>query len=360
MRTGSRIAAGWAHPLGLTWEYGSVNGVTGGARGELVDRYGRVASDLRVSVTDRCNFRCRYCMPPEGMPWMPKDQILSFEEVERLARVLVELGVRSMKVTGGEPLVRRDVHLLVAKLRGLGDDLDISMTTNGFLLARHAEGLAGAGLDRVTVSCDSLLKHRFADMTLRDALEEVMHGLDVAARHGLTPIKINTVVIRGYNEDEVVDFARLARATGYEVRFIEYMPLDAQDAWDPKGVVPGAEIISRIAEEFDLVHDTDDEPEPATPYRFADGAPGRVGVIPSVTEPFCESCNRLRLTADGQLRACLFALEETDLRGPLRAGASDDEIAELARACVAGKWAGHRIGRDDFVRPGRSMSMIGG
>jgi cyclic pyranopterin phosphate synthase len=329
-------------------------------RGELVDSYGRVASDLRVSVTDRCNFRCRYCMPPEGLPWMPKDQILSFEEIERVARVLVELGVRSIKVTGGEPLVRRDVDVLVRKLRSLGDDLDMSITTNGFLLAKHAARLAEAGLDRVTVSCDSLVKHRFAHMTLRDALEEVLRGLEAAREVGLEPIKINSVVIRDQNEDEVVDFARLARSTGYEVRFIEYMPLDAQDAWDPGGVVPGAEIIARIDEQFPLVPDTDEEPEPATPFRFADGAPGRVGVIPSVTQPFCDSCNRLRLTADGQLRACLFALEETDLRGPLRAGATDDTIAELARGCVAGKWAGHRIGKDDFVKPARSMSMIGG
>jgi len=334
-----------------------VNGVR---RGELVDGFGRVATDLRISVTDRCNFRCRYCMPPEGLPWLPKDEILSFEEIERLARVLVDLGVRSIKVTGGEPLVRRDVDVLVAKLRALGDELDISMTTNGFLLAKHAEGLARVGLDRVTVSCDSLLKHRFADMTLRDALDDVMHGLEIAASRGLTPIKINTVVIRGHNEDEVIDFARLARDTGYEVRFIEYMPLDAQDAWDPAGVVPGSEILARIAEIYALEPDTDDEPEPVTPYRFVDGAPGRVGVIPSVTQPFCESCNRLRLTADGQLRACLFSLEETDLRGPVRTGATDDDIAELARGCIAAKWAGHRIGQDDFVRPARSMSMIGG
>jgi cyclic pyranopterin phosphate synthase len=205
-----------------------------------------------------------------------------------------------------------------------------------------------------------LIKHRFAEMTLRDALDQVMEGLEAAARVGLTPIKINTVVIRGHNEDEVLDFARLVRSTGYDVRFIEYMPLDAQDQWNAEGVVPGAEILERISAEFPLIPDTDDQPEPATPYRFADGAPGRIGVIPSVTDPFCDTCNRLRLTADGQLRACLFSLEETDLRGPLRAGARDDELAELARACVAAKWAGHRIGKDDFVKPARSMSMIGG
>jgi GTP 3',8-cyclase len=329
-------------------------------RGALVDSFDRVASDLRVSVTDRCNFRCRYCMPPEGLPWLPKDQVLSFEEITRITGVLVECGVRSLKVTGGEPLVRRDVPNLVRMLRGLGDDLDISITTNGFLLAQNAAELRDAGLNRVTVSCDSLIKHRFKEMTLRDALDEVLDGLRVSAELGLTPVKINTVVLRDTNEDEVANFAQLARDTGYEVRFIEYMPLDAQDDWSAQGVVPGAEILERIGEAFELVPDTDDQPEPSTPFRFADGAPGRVGIIPSVTQPFCDSCNRLRLTADGALRACLFALEETDLRSPLREGASDDDIAELAKACVAAKWSGHRIGKADFIKPSRSMSMIGG
>ncbi len=329
-------------------------------RGALVDSFDRVASDLRVSVTDRCNFRCRYCMPPEGLPWLPKDQVLSFEEITRITGILVECGVRSLKVTGGEPLVRRDVASLVRMLRALGDDLDISITTNGFLLAQNAAQLRDAGLDRVTVSCDSLIKHRFKEMTLRDALDEVLDGLRVSAELGLTPVKINTVVLRDTNEDEVANFAQLARDTGYEVRFIEYMPLDAQDDWSAQGVVPGAEILERIGEAFELVPDTDDQPEPSTPFRFADGAPGRVGIIPSVTQPFCDSCNRLRLTADGALRACLFALEETDLRGPLREGASDDDITELAKACVAAKWSGHRIGKADFIKPSRSMSMIGG
>jgi cyclic pyranopterin phosphate synthase len=339
---------------------GDKRGTTRRNRGELVDSFDRVASDLRVSVTDRCNFRCRYCMPAEGLPWLPKDQVLSFEEITRITGILVECGVRSLKVTGGEPLVRRDVPRLVQMLRALGDDLDISITTNGFLLAQNAAELRDAGLDRVTVSCDSLIKHRFKEMTLRDALDEVLDGLRVSAELGLTPVKINTVVLRDTNEDEVTSFARLARDTGYEVRFIEYMPLDAQDDWSAQGVVPGAEILERIAEKFELVPDTDDQPEPSTPFRFADGAPGRVGIIPSVTQPFCDSCNRLRLTADGALRACLFALEETDLRGPLRAGASDDEITELAKACVAAKWSGHRIGKADFIKPSRSMSMIGG
>lgn len=291
---------------------------------------------------------------------MPKEELLSYEELTRIASVLVDSGVRSIKVTGGEPLVRRDNARFVRMLRALGNDLDISMTTNGYLLAQAAPALVDAGLDRVTVSCDSLRRHRFKELTLRDALDDVKEGLRVAAGAGLTPVKVNTVVLRDTNEDEVIDFARLARDTGYEIRFIEYMPLDAQGAWSARGVVPGAEILRAIAEVFPLEADSDAQPEPATPYRFADGAPGRVGIIPSVTQPFCDTCNRLRLTADGQLRACLFALEETDLRGPLRGGAGDDELAALARACVGAKWAGHRIGKSDFIAPERSMSMIGG
>ena len=329
-------------------------------RPPLVDGFGRVASDLRVSITDRCNFRCRYCMPAEGLPWLPKDELLSFEELTRVVRILAESGIRSVKVTGGEPLVRKDSPGFVRMLRTAIPDLDLSMTTNGYLLAGLARELKNSGLDRVTVSLDSLLKHRFAEMTLRDVLDDVMKGLDVAAAEGLTPIKVNTVVIRGQNDSEVVAFAELARRTGYDIRFIEYMPLDAQGAWTASGVFPGAEILRLISERFPLIADSDAVPEPATPYRFADGAPGRIGVIPSVSEPFCASCDRLRLTADGQLRACLFSLEETDLRGPMRAGATDDELAELSRACVAAKWAGHRIGQADFVQPARSMSMIGG
>ena len=328
--------------------------------GPLVDSFGRVASDLRVSVTDRCNFRCRYCMPPEGLPWMPKDELMSYDEIHRIVGVLVDCGVRSLKITGGEPLVRRDLDVLVGMLRALGDDLDISITTNGYLLAEAARSLKDAGLDRATVSCDSLLRHRFKEMTLRDALGRVLEGLRVAAEAGLTPIKINTVVIRGHNEDEAIDFAKLARATGYEVRFIEYMPLDAQDQWSRDGVVSSAEMLERIHAVFPLETDGDEGAEPSISYRFVDGAPGRIGVIPSVTEPFCESCDRLRLTADGQLKACLFSLEETDLRGPLRAGAGDEELAGLATTCIASKWAGHSIGKDDFVKPARSMSMIGG
>ena len=325
----------------------------------LTDRFGRTATDLRISVTDRCNFRCRYCMPPEGLPWLPKDELLSFEEITRVARILTGYGIRSFKLTGGEPLVRRDLSKLVSQLRQVSPDADISLTTNGYLLAEAATELKEAGLDRVTVSCDSLLAHRFSEITLRNALDGVMAGLDAAASAGLTPVKINTVVMRGVNDDEVVSFAELARQTGYEVRFIEYMPLDAQDEWNAEKVVPGAEIIETIGARFPL-ENVEQGSAPSAEYRFADGAPGGIGIIASVSAPFCESCDRLRLTSDGHLRACLFALDEVDLREPMRAGATDDDIAELARQCVAAKWAGHHIGRPDFVRPSRSMSMIGG
>ena len=327
--------------------------------GPLIDTFGRIADDLRVSVTDRCNFRCTYCMPAEGLTWLPREEILSFEELTRLLGIFVGLGVRSIKVTGGEPTVRADLPILVGMFRGVGPDLDISITTNGVLLDRLAGPLAAAGVDRATVSCDSLLRHRFAEMTRRDALEKVLAGLRAAEGARLTPIKINVVVIGGTNDDEVVDFARWSRETGYEVRFIEYMPLDADHAWERAKVVPSARILEAIDAAYPLASTAHDA-EPATLYRFDDGEPGAIGVIASVTEPFCDTCNRLRLTAEGMVRSCLFALEETDLRGPMREGASDEELARLIRAAVWGKWSGHRVNHPDFVQPARSMSMIGG
>jgi cyclic pyranopterin phosphate synthase len=329
------------------------------AEGPLVDSFGRIADDLRVSVTDRCNFRCTYCMPAEGLAWLPKSEILTFEESSRLLGVFVGLGVRSIKVTGGEPTVRADLPTLVRMFREVGPELDISITTNGVLLDRLAGPLAEAGVDRATVSCDSLMRHRFAEMTRRDALDKVFAGLKAAEAAGLTPIKINTVVIGGTNDDEVVEFARWSRETGYEVRFIEYMPLDAEHAWERAKVVPSARILETISTAFPL-SPIGHANEPATSYGFADGAPGRIGVIASVTEPFCDTCNRLRLTAEGQVRACLFSLEETDLREPLRDGATDHELAGLIRTTVWRKWSGHRINHADFVQPARSMSMIGG
>ena len=324
-----------------------------------MDTFGRIADDLRVSVTDRCNFRCTYCMPAEGLAWLPKSEILSFEESTRLLGIFVGLGVASIKVTGGEPTVRADLPTLVRMYREVGPELDISITTNGVLLDRLAGPLAAAGVDRATVSCDSLMRHRFAEMTRRDALDKVFAGLQAAEEAGLTPIKINTVVIGGTNDDELVEFARWSRETGYEVRFIEYMPLDAEHAWERSKVVPSRRVLEIIDSTFPLAA-VGHANEPATSYAFADGAPGRIGVIASVTEPFCDTCNRLRLTAEGQVRACLFSLEETDLRGPMRDGATDAELASLIRTTVWRKWSGHRINHADFVQPARSMSMIGG
>jgi cyclic pyranopterin phosphate synthase len=327
--------------------------------GPLVDTYERIADDLRVSVTDRCNFRCVYCMPAEGLRWLPKAEILTFEEIVTLVDVFVALGVGSVKLTGGEPTVRAELPKLVAMLRAAQPGLEISMTTNGILLDRLARPLAEAGLDRVTISCDSLLRHRFAEMTRRDALEKVLRGMQAAEAAGLTPIKLNVVVIAGTNDDEVVDLARFARRSGYEVRFIEYMPLDAEQHWERAKVVPSAQILETIDAAFPLMREGEDG-APATSFRFADGAPGAIGVIASVTEPFCDTCNRLRVTAEGQFRSCLFSLRETDLRSPLRAGARPDELEALIRRAVWEKWEGHKINHPDFQRPERSMSMIGG
>ena len=325
----------------------------------LVDRQGRIVDDLRISVTDRCNFRCVYCMPEEGLDWVHKTKLLSFEEITRVARVFVGLGVRTIRLTGGEPTLRKDLPALVAMIKAIDATLDIAMTTNGFLMDELAAPLAAAGLNRVNISLDSLMRHRFAEITRRDALDRVMGGITASEAAGLGPIKINCVVVRGRNEDEVVDFARLARETGHEVRFIEFMPLDADKTWDRSHVVSQEEIISQIHETFPL------EPvvrghEPASVWRFADGAKGGVGVIPSVSAPFCDNCNRVRITADGQLRTCLFSVKETDLRMLLRQGRTDEEIESQIRASVWVKEPGHKINDADFVRPERSMSMIGG
>jgi cyclic pyranopterin phosphate synthase len=268
--------------------------------------------------------------------------------------------VRTIRLTGGEPTVRRDLPDLVRLIRAAAPDVDVSMTTNGLLLDELARPLKEAGLDRINVSVDSLLRHRFAEMTRRDALDRAMAGLRAAEAAGLSPIKLNCVVVRGTNDDEVADFATFARETGYDVRFIEYMPLDADHGWERDKVMPSREVLARIGERFPLLPLEHDERAPATSYRFADGAPGTVGVIASVTEPFCDACDRMRLTADGQFRSCLFALDETNLRDPLREGASDGELERLIRAAMWEKWAGHRINHPDFVQPVRSMSAIGG
>jgi GTP 3',8-cyclase len=329
---------------------------TGGTT-PLVDGFGRVHRDLRISITDRCNFRCGYCLPEEGIDWLPRDEVLSYEELERIARVFVErFGFESIRITGGEPTVRARLPVLVQKLARLG--IDLALTTNGASLALIAGDLAAAGLERINVSLDTLRSDRFVEMTRRDALPAVLDGIDAALAAGLHPVKVNAVVIRGVNDDELVDFARFGRDRGVTVRFIEFMPLDAQGAWKGDAVVRSAEIAERIGAVFPLEPVARDH-EPAARFRYLDGG-GEIGVIGSVSEPFCGSCDRVRLTADGRLRSCLFALDEYDLRGLLRGGADDDDIASVVERAVAAKWAGHHIGRETFVRPPRSMSQIGG
>jgi cyclic pyranopterin phosphate synthase len=323
----------------------------------LVDGYGRVHTDLRISVTDRCNFRCTYCMPEEGMQWLPKGEVLTFEELERLARLLVEVhGIRSIRLTGGEPTVRAHLPVLVEKLAALR--VDLALTTNGATLRTVAPALAAAGLRRVNVSLDTLQPQRFGALTRRDQLADVLDGIDAALEAGLAPVKVNAVVVRGVNDDEVVDLARYGRERGVTVRFIEWMPLDGGDSWTDDQVVSQAEILEQIHSVHPL-EPIDRGSEPAERFRYLDGR-GEVGVIPSVTRPFCEQCDRIRLTADGQLRSCLFSLEDHDLRALLRGGASDEELSDAIEACVGAKWAGHAIGQVQFVKPRRSMSQIGG
>ncbi len=327
----------------------------------LRDTFGRVADDLRISVTDRCNFRCVYCMPAEGMRWLPRDEVLNFDEIVQVTRILVEhCGVRTLRLTGGEPLVRKGIEELTARLAAIDPSLDMAMTTNGILLREKASALRAAGLKRLNVSLDTLHADRFRNLARRDALDRVLDGLQAAREAGFSPLKLNMVVMRGQNDDEVVDFARLARREGYEVRFIEFMPLDADGAWTPESVVASREIIEAIDREFPLQPVANDRPAPATRFRFRDGSPGSIGVIPSVSDAFCKICNRLRLTADGHLRTCLFSIQEHDVKALLRRGASDLEIRDFVVAAVWQKEEGHKIGQPDFVRPARSMSQIGG
>jgi cyclic pyranopterin phosphate synthase len=328
------------------------------AREPLVDGHGRNITDLRLSVTDRCNFRCQYCMPAEGLPWLERDAVLHFEEIEHVVALLAQMGIRSLRLTGGEPLVRRDFPQLAAKLSPLVGDL--SVTTNGYLLERDAAALVAAGINRFNVSVDSLQRDRFFAMTRRDALPQVLRGLEALASHPEAhPIKINAVALRGFTEAEVLPFARFAREHPYEVRFIEYMPLDGDRSWTRDQVLTGAEVRAIIEAEFPL------EPEPREPsatarvYRFADGK-GRIGFINPVSEPFCGDCDRIRLTADGKLRTCLFSLNETDLRAPLRAGATDQELEHIIRDAVWRKELKHHVNEPGFIQPARTMSAIGG
>jgi cyclic pyranopterin phosphate synthase len=326
----------------------------------LIDGHGRPIGDVRISVTDRCNFRCQYCMPAEGLPWLERSALLSYEEIERLVRILAAMGVHDVRLTGGEPLVRRELWRLVEGLSAIEDVHDLSLTTNGYLLARQVDDLVRAGLRRVNVSLDALAPDRFFALTRRDALGRVLEGLAAAERHPeLRPIKVNVVAIRGFTEDEVLGFAEFARRNPYEVRFIEFMPLDGDRAWDRSKVLPNAEVREIIETRYPLESLGRERSGTSRRWRFADGI-GSIGFISPVSEPFCGDCNRIRLTAEGQMRTCLFSMHETDLRTPLRAGATDAEIEQIVRDAVWRKELKHHVNDPGFVQPRRTMSQIGG
>jgi GTP 3',8-cyclase len=331
---------------------------------DLIDKHGRTVRDLRISVTDRCNFRCTYCMPEEGLKWLDKAEVLSFEEIGRVSRILVErFGIDSLRLTGGEPTVRAHLPRLIEQLAALrledGTKPNIALTTNGATLRNIAGELRAAGLDRINISLDSLRADRFLAMTRRDELDNVLAGIAEASKAGFDIVKVNTVVERGANEDEILDMARYGRDNGLQVRFIEFMPLDASNIWERNKVVTQDEIVSVISAEFPLEIVPARGAAPADRWRYLDGK-GTVGVIPSVSKPFCADCDRVRLTSDGQFRTCLFATDEFDLRSLLRNGGTDDEIADLIVHAVGTKWAGHQINQVNFIRPNRSMSQIGG
>jgi cyclic pyranopterin phosphate synthase len=326
----------------------------------LKDGHGRPIGDLRISVIDRCNFRCQYCMPAEGLPWLERADLLTFEEIERLVAVMAPMGVTEVRLTGGEPTVRKDLPRLVAMLKAVEELEEISLTTNGYLLERHGEALVRAGVDRFNVSIDSLQRDRFFQQTRRDSLPQVLRGLEALAKFPEAhPIKVNAVAIRDFTELEVLPFARFAREQPYEVRFIEFMPLDGDRSWKADAVLTGAEIRDLIHAVYPLEREPRERSATARTYRFADGK-GRVGFINPVSEPFCGDCNRIRLTADGKLRTCLFSLNETDLRGPMRDGESDEVLEEIIREAVWKKELKHHVGEPGFIQPARSMSAIGG
>lgn len=328
---------------------------------QLIDGYGRLHDNLRVSVTDRCNIRCYYCMPERNVEFMPRAEILTFEEIERFVRIAASLGVTKLRITGGEPLVRRDLDRLVRSLASIDGIRDIAMTTNGVLLAEQAEALRRAGLRRLNVHLDTLEREKFLQITRRDELGRVLEGLEAAMRAGFDSIKINAVAVKGLSETDVVPLARFGREHGFQIRYIEFMPLDAQGLWDRNQVLLMEDILRLLGEEFGPLEPVPD-PDPRAPaleYRFPDGR-GAVGFIASVSRPFCLNCNRIRLTADGHLRYCLFALEETDVKSLLRGGAGDDEIRRTIRRTVAAKWLGHQIQQAGFVPPPRPMYAIGG
>jgi GTP 3',8-cyclase len=326
----------------------------------LVDGHGRRISDLRVSVTDRCNFRCQYCMPADGLPWLERSEVLTFEEIERIVRLMVGMGIEDVRLTGGEPLVRREFPRLVSMLSPIEGLKDLSLTTNGYLLERDAAALVEAGIQRVNVSIDSLARDRFFQITRRDSLPQVLRGLDALAQHPeVHPIKVNAVAMRDFTEQEAIPFADFARSTAFQVRFIEFMPLDADQAWTPDSVLSGEELRQIIHAVYPLEELPREPSATARVFRFADGQ-GEIGFINPVSEPFCSDCNRVRITAEGKLRTCLFSMHETDLREPLRAGASDAELDQIVRDAVWRKELKHHVGERGFRQPARTMSAIGG
>jgi cyclic pyranopterin phosphate synthase len=327
----------------------------------LIDTFGRVHTNLRISVTDRCNIRCFYCMPAEDVQFMDRRELLTFEEIERFVRVAVPLGLRKIRLTGGEPLVRRDLHVLVRKLSAVPGIEDIGLTTNGILLADQAQALFDAGLRRINISLDALDPQKFEKITRRQGYEQVIAGIDAARAVGFHPVKVNAVAVRGLTEDAIVPFGHFARRTGVEIRFIEFMPLDADNAWQREKVLFAHEILETLARDImPLVPCPDQDPHaPASEFRFEDGV-GRIGIIASVSQPFCMSCDRFRITADGKLRNCLFSLEETDVKAMLRGTAGDEDIAQAIRDSIAAKKEGHEINTARFIQPERPMYSIGG
>lgn len=326
----------------------------------LKDSFGRLINNLRISVTDRCNFRCRYCMPEKGMIWMNREELLTYEEIERIAKIFVQLGINKIRLTGGEPLLRKDLHLLIKMLSAIPELEDLALTTNGYFLADQAEGIFNAGLHRINVSLDSLDQDKFSLMTRRNYYNRVWKGLEKVEAFGDRLIKINVVLIRGINDDEILNFARLARMRSFIIRFIEFMPIGADDGWSIEKVVPTREVRATIENGLGLkLIPFDSGNQPADRFKFEDGI-GEIGFITSVSEPFCNSCNRVRVTSDGKFRTCLFSLEETDLKMLARRGAEDEEIKQSIIDSVWNKEPGHLINRPGFVRPNRTMSQIGG
>lgn len=328
---------------------------------QLIDSFGRIHDNLRISVTDRCNIRCFYCMPADNVQFMNREELLTFEEIEQFVRVVVKWGVKKVRLTGGEPLVRRDLHRLVRKLIAIPEIRDIGLTTNGILLAEQARALFDAGLRRINVSLDALDPVKFKQITRRDGYEKVLDGIRAAQDVGFEPVKVNAVSIRGMTEDEIVPFGHFARKTGVEIRFIEFMPLDADNAWEREKVLFAHEIIEKLSSEIMplVACGQQDSSAPASKFIFEDGI-GQIGFIASVSRPFCASCNRFRLTADGKLRNCLFSLVETDIKTLIRGGASDDEIADAVANSIAAKKEGHEINTARFIQPDRPMYSIGG